>query len=232
MNARSATSAPAVRSSQSVESQPPSSRPSLAQNLTLDPKRCALIIQDMQNDVIGEGGAFASSGAPAHAREQNVVENTRRLAAAARARGVAVIHVWFVVEPGAPGLTLNAPLFEGIADSKAMVRGSWGVAPVSGLEPQPGDFVVEKMRMSAWEGSRLETILRAQGRDMIIDTGAWTNMSIEHTARTGADKGYFIVVPEDCCSTMNAAWHRASIDFAMQNVAVVTNAEAVIRALG
>jgi len=25
---------------------------------------------------------------------------------------------------------------------------------------------------------------------MLIDTGAWTNMSIEHTARTGADKGY------------------------------------------
>jgi gluconolactonase len=113
-----------------------------------------------------------------------------------------------------------------------MTRGSWGAAPVSGLEPQPGDFTVEKMRMSAWEGSRLETILRAQGRDMIINTGAWTNMSIEHTARTGADKGYFMIVPEDCCSTMNAAWHRASIDFAMQNVAVVTSAEAVIRALG
>src|ERR1700733_6740365 len=103
MNARSATSAPAVRSSQSVESRPSSPRPSLAQNLTLNPKRCALIIQDMQNDVIGEGGASSAAGAPAHAREQNVVENTRRLAAAARARGVAVIHVWFVVEPGAPG---------------------------------------------------------------------------------------------------------------------------------
>ena len=202
------------------------------QGLHLDPHRAVLIIQDMQNDVICEGGAFAASGSPVHAREQNVVENTRRLAAAARARGVAVIHVWFIVEPGAPGLTLNAPLFEGIVDNKAMTRGSWGAAPVSGLEPQPGDFVVEKMRMSAWEGSRLETILRAQGRDMIINTGAWTNMSVEHTARTGADKGYFIVVPEDCCSTMNAAWHHASIDFALQNVAVVTNAEAVIRALG
>ena len=43
--------------------------------------------------------------------------------------------------------------------------------------------------MSAWEGTRLETILRSAGRDMIIVTGAWTNMSIEHTARTGADKG-------------------------------------------
>ena len=45
---------------------------------------------------------------------------------AARARGVPVIHVWFVVEPGAPGMTLNAPLFEGIVDGKAMVRGHLG----------------------------------------------------------------------------------------------------------
>ena len=70
------------------------------------------------------------------------------------------------------------------------------------------------------------------GRDMIINTGAWTNMSVEHTARTGADKGYFIILPEDCCSTMNAEWHSASINFAMQNVAIVTNADAVIKALG
>jgi nicotinamidase-related amidase len=42
------------------------------------------------------------------------------------------------------------------------------------------------------------------GRDTIIVTGAWTNMSIEHTARTGADKGYFMIVPEDCCSTARA----------------------------
>ena len=92
-------------------------------------------------------------------------------------------------------------------------------------------FIVEKMRMSAWEGTRLETILKATGRDMIINTGAWTNMSIEHTARTGADKGYFMIVPEDCCSTMNADWHRASINFALQNVAQVANCAAVKAAL-
>lgn len=207
-----------------------------APNLTsgdmhLDPKRCAIIIQDLQNDVIMEGGAFADSGAPAHARQQRVVENVRRLADTARARGVVIIHVWFVVEPGAPGVTLNAPLFENLVDSRAMVRGSWGAAPVAGLEPRPGDFTVEKMRMSAWEGTRLETILKATGRDMIINTGAWTNMSVEHTARTGADKGYFMIVPQDCCSTMNADWHNASINFALQNVSVVTDADAVIKAL-
>jgi gluconolactonase len=144
---------------------------------------------------------------------------------------VPVIHVWFVVDPGAPGVTMNAPLFEGLADAKAMVRGTWGSAPVPGLEAQAGDFVVEKQRMSAWEGTRLETVLKALRRDVVVVTGAWTNMSIEHTARTGADKGYFMVVPEDACSTMNAEWHTASVNYAMQNVAVVTDVDAVIQAL-
>jgi gluconolactonase len=202
------------------------------QDIQIDPRRCAMIIQDLQNDVIMDGGAFAESGAPAHAKQQRVIENVRRVAAAARSRGVIIIHVWFIVEPGAPGVTLNAPLFEGLVDGKALVRGSWGAAPVPGLEPQAGDFIVEKMRMSAWEGTRLETILKATGRDMIINTGAWTNMSVEHTVRTGADKGYFMIVPEDCCSTMNVDWQNASINYALQNVSIVTNADAVLKALG
>ena len=200
--------------------------------LQLDPSRCAMLIQDLQNDVIMEGGAFADSGAPAHAKAQRVVDNMRRRADAARARGVVTIHVWFIVESGAPGMTLYAPLFEGLVDSKAMVRGGWGAAPAACLEPRAGDFVVEKMRMSAWEGTRLETILKATGRTFLINTGAWTNMSIEHTARTGADKSFFMITPANCCSMMNAEWHSASINYAMQNVAVVTNADAVIRPLG
>jgi gluconolactonase len=197
----------------------------------LDPNRCVLVIQDMQNDAVGEGGAFAASGAPAHAKAQNVVENIRRVAQAARASGVPVIHVWFIVEPGARGVKLNAQIFRGLAEHKAVVRGTWGAAPVKGLEPQQGDLIVEKMTMSAWETSRLESLLKGLGRDTIISTGAWTNMAVEHLARTGADKGYFIIQPEDCCSTMNADWQNASINFAMKNVATVTNADAVIKAL-
>ena len=40
-----------------------------------------------------------------------------------------------------------------------------------------------------------------------------------------------MVIPEDGCSTMNADWHRASIDYAMQNVALVTKVDEVIGAL-
>ncbi len=201
-------------------------------DLTLDAGRCALLVQDLQNDVIIDGGAFAESGSPEHAKAQNVVENVKRLADACRAKGVPVIHVWYIVEPGAPGLKLNAPLFNGVKDSGALARGTWGAAPADGLEAQAGDFVVEKMRMSAWQGTRLENLLAGLGRDTLIVTGAWTNMSIEHTSRTGADKGYFMVVPENGCSTMNADWHNASINFALQNVSTVTDVDAVIEALG
>jgi gluconolactonase len=200
--------------------------------LTLDAARCALIIQDMQNDVVIEGGAFAESGAPEHAKEQNVVENIKALAETCRGKGIPVIHVWYIVEEGAAGLKLNAPLFQGVKDGNALVRGSWGAAPAEGLEPQDGDVVVEKMRMSAWEGTKLELMLTGLGRDTIIVTGAWTNMSIEHTSRTGADKGFFMVVPEDGCSTMNADWHNASINFALQNVSTVTTCAAVLDAIG
>jgi gluconolactonase len=231
MRARGGGSPPAAAAAAPSPPPPPAAEVPIATDFDLDPARCALIIQDMQNDVVMDGGAFADSGSPIHAREQNVIENIRRLAEACRRRGVLVVHVWFVVEPDRAGLNLNAPLFEGLYDANALIRGSWGAAPVAGLEPQSGDQVVEKMRMSAWE-SNLEEVLRAAGREVIIDTGAWTNMSIEHTARTGADKGFYVVLPEDACSSMNAEWHNAAIGYALQNVAMVTRVDEVIAALG
>ncbi len=204
----------------------------IAERVDVDPERAVLIIQDMQNDVMMAGGAWAETGAPEHAKEQNVVENVKALADACRAAGIPVMHVHYIVEDGAPGLKVNAGLFKGVKETGGLVRGSWGAAPAEGLEPQEGDFVVEKMRMNAWEGTRLEHLMKGLGRDTIIVTGAWTNMSVEHTARTGADKGYYMIVPEDGCSTMNADWHNASINFALQNVSTVTTCAAVHEAIG
>jgi gluconolactonase len=175
----------------------------LVDELSLDPGRAALIIQDMQNDVIIEGGAFAESGSPGHAKEQNVVANVADLAAACRAKGIPVIHVHYIVEAGAPGLKLNAPLCNGVKDTGALGRGTGGAAAADGL-----------------------------GRDTVIVTGAWTNMSIEHTSRTGADMGFSMIVPEDGCSTMNADWHQAAINYALQNVSQVTSCAAVKAAIG
>ncbi len=200
--------------------------------LQLDPSRTALIIQDLQNDVIIEGGAFADSGAPAHATSQNVVGNVAQLADAFRAAGAPVIHVWYIVEQGATGLRQNAPLFQGVREANALVRGSWGAAPADGLEPKDGDHIVEKMRMNAFYETRLDILLRGLGVDTIVVSGAWTNMSIEHTARHGADAGYQVVVPSDGTSTVDDEWQHAALSYAMTNVARVATCDEISGALG
>jgi gluconolactonase len=198
----------------------------------IDPKSAAMIVQDLQNDVIIEGGAFADSGAPAHATSQNVVENVKAFAAAAREAGVPVIHVWYIVEQGAVGLKQNAPLFQGVREANALVRGTWGAAPADGLEPQEGDHIVEKMRMNAFHDTKLDTLLRGLGVETLIITGAWTNMSIEHTARHAADAGYRVVVASDGTSTVNDEWQNAALNYAMQNVASVGTTAEIGEALG
>jgi gluconolactonase len=202
------------------------------ETLQLRPRATALIIQDLQNDVITEGGAFADSGAPAHAKAQNVVGNVAELADRCRSAGVPVIHVWYIVEKGAAGLRLNAPLFQGVHDADALVRGTWGAAPVDGLEPKDGDHIVEKMRMNAFFETRLDILLRGLGADTIVVTGAWTNMSIEHTARHGADAGYQVVVASDGTSTTGDEWQHAALNYAMTNVARVATCAEIGQALG
>lgn len=199
--------------------------------LRINRATAALIIQDLQNDVITEGGAFADSGAPKHAASQGIVANVARLAKEARALGVPVIHVHYIVEPGAKGLRLNAPLFKGVKEANAVVRGTWGAAPVAGLEPQDGDFVVEKMRMNGFFNTKLESLLRGLATETVIITGAWTNMSIEHTARHAADVGFEVIVASDGTSTVNDEWQRAGLNYALTNVGRTPSCAEIIAAL-
>ena len=146
---------------------PPPSAPALKAR-PAGSDRCALIIQDMQNDVVMEGGAFASSGSPAHCKQQNAIANAMRLAEACRRRGVMVIHVWFVVEPGAPGVTLNAPLFEGWSKPRR-----WCAAPGAQHRRRPrGQAGRSRGRKDAHE-----RLGRLQARDGAEERNAATSSS-------------------------------------------------------
>jgi gluconolactonase len=202
------------------------------EQLQLDPKTTAMIIQDLQNDVITEGGAFAGDGGAEHARSQNVVENVARLAQAARSAGVPIIHVHYVVDPGAPGLKQNAGLYRAVKEANALVRDTWGAAAAEGVEPQEGDLIVQKMRTSAFYNTRLMTLLQGFGTESVIVTGAWTHMSIEHTARYGADAGYRMIVARDGCSSINDEWHNAALSYALTAVAEIATCDQIAEALG
>ena len=127
---------------------------------------------------------------------------------------------------------MNAPLFHLIKSAKGIVRGSWGAKPVEGLEAQAGDFVVEKTRMCAFTDTNLEQILKGCGIDRIIIIGSWTNFSIEHTARTGADLGYECTVISDATSTINDEWQHAALNYPLTNIAEIVTTEDALRAIG
>lgn len=199
--------------------------------MRIDPRTTALLVVDLQNDTVGEQGAFADSGAPAFAREHGVIENVMRLVEACRAAELQVIHVWHVDEPGHRDSTRNADLFRGIAAADALVRGTWGVQPVPGLEPHDRDIVVEKQRMSSFNCTTLDTKLRGLGATTVIVCGAWTNWAIEHTCRDAADHGYETIVVTDGTATISEEFQRAALDYALTTVATRATVDEVIAAL-
>lgn len=196
--------------------------------MKFDTNKTALLIVDVQNDNLSVGGKFESSGAVEHAKKQNVVENIKAIAVKARAAGMPVFHNHFVVAKGAKGIGDRAPIFRMIAEAESIVKGSWGAAPVEGLESQEGDFVLERTRMSAFNGTQLDTLLRGLGIESIIVTGVWTNMAVEHTCRDGADYGYHVVIATDGTSTINDEWQAAALNYAMNNIATKMTTEEIL----
>src|SRR3954451_2987622 len=194
----------------------------------MNPKTSALLVVDLQNDTVGEQGAFASSGAAAFAAQHGVIEKVGRLVGAARSAGVPVIFVWHVDEPGHRDSTRNAKLFRDIAEADGLVRGTWGAAPVAGLEPQDGEAVVEKQRMSAFNSTTLDTKLRGLGATTIVVCGAWTNFAIEHTCRDGADFGYEVVLATDATATISDEWQQAALTHALTNIAELRTVDQLV----
>jgi nicotinamidase-related amidase len=86
--------------------------------------------------------------------------------------------------------------------------------------------------MNAFYSTNLDNLLRGLGVEKLVITGAWTNMSIEHTARNAADAGYEAVVVSDATSTVNDEWHHAALNYALTNVAEIGTTEEALRALG
>ncbi|MCI2237789.1 cysteine hydrolase [Paenibacillus sp. TRM 82003] len=196
---------------------------------TLDPASTAVLVIDMQNDNLHPDGAFAATGAAQHAGEQNVVANVRAVLDAARATGAAVFHNRIVVHPGRDVGGSNAPIFT-MLGPEPLKLGSWGAAIIDGLDPREDEIVLDRTRMSAFNGSGLDSMLRNLAITDVVVVGVWTNMAVEHTARDAADHGYRVSVLSDATSSINADWQHAALSYALTNIATITDTASVTAA--
>ena len=72
-----------------------------------------------------------------------------------------------------------------------------GITPE--LTPLHSEAVFDKIGMSAFEGTPLDTALRDCGVRSFLIVGVATEIGIEPTVRQGADLGYIPIVVEDAC---------------------------------
>lgn len=190
----------------------------------------AVLVVDMQNDTVHSDGAYAESGAPAHADAQNVVENVESVLTAARTAGVPIFYSRILVYPR-PGLSgVNAPVFRMLAPDTFKV-GTWGAQILDAVTPQGDEVVLDRTRMSVFNGTGIDSMLRNLGVRSLIIVGAWTNMAVEHTARDAADHGYEVALVQDATSTLSAEWQQAAVGFALTNIASITDTATVTAAL-
>jgi nicotinamidase-related amidase len=201
--------------------------------LILDPARAALCVVEMQNDIVHESniGKRGFRGVLAEqVQKHGMIPRLQRVIEAARARGVPVLYINYCAKPGFP--RPNTLLHRRSAREPALVEGTWGVRIHEALAARPEDFVLERtVGVDGSYGTQLYPVLRMLGRTTMLMTGVSTNLAVEGIVRASVNRGFDLVVLEDCCTSYPDEWHRFSIENIMPLLATVTTAEAVIAAL-
>ena len=113
------------------------------------------------------------------------------------------------------------------------LRDSPGHAIVPELTPLESEGVFDKIGMSAFEGTPLDTTLRDCGVRTVLIAGVATEIGIEPTVRHAADLGYLPILIEDACGAGHAeAGERAIASMRFMGDALFTTTAETIALLG
>jgi nicotinamidase-related amidase len=193
----------------------------MAETLAIDAKTTSLLAMDFQNFIVD---GFGDEKDALLAREQ-------KLLAAARKAGVLVIYVAVRFRAGYPEISPENTMFSGIKNAGLLVEGEDGAEIHAAVAPQVGDLTVTKRRVSAFAGSDLDILLRANGIKTLVLSGIATSGVVLSTLREAADKDYRLVVARDCCADHDEEVQRVLLDKVFPRQAKVVDAAALIAAL-
>src|SRR3990172_9578342 len=147
----------------------------------VDPRSTRLLVIDVQNDFLADGGWFDRHGEDLKPM-RDAVDNILELLPIARSAGVQPIFVRATYDR----IWLSPPMLERHArvglDVDHSQEGTWG-AEFYKVQPEPGEMIITKHRYSAFIDTPLNTLLRAQGVENLIFTGVTSNVCVESTAR-------------------------------------------------
>ncbi|MEW6639221.1 MAG: isochorismatase family cysteine hydrolase [Pseudomonadota bacterium] len=178
----------------------------------------ALLLIDMQRDFLEPGGFGETLGNDV-SRLQGAVAPCAAMLAAARARGLTIIHTReghlpdlsdappAKVARGAPRLRIGDPGPMG----RILIRGEAGHDIVPALAPAPGEIVIDKPGKGAFYATPLGKLLAQRGIDTLLVGGVTTEVCVNTTVREANDRGFRCIVLADCCASYFPQFHEAGL---------------------
>lgn len=189
-----------------------------------DPERLALIVYDMQVGVVEQ-----------LADGPQVTERVLRVLDAARRVGIRVFftrHMSLPVELMGIAQLRMAMTWQRTNRVEELVspflRDSPGFALVPEVAPRTSEAILDKLSMSAFEGTPLEFALRDAQVTAFAIVGVAMEVGIEPTVRHGADHGLIPVVVADACGAGDRVAAQRSVDaLATAGDAILTDAATI-----
>ena len=175
-------------------------RGAFGSGLGLGTRRALLMVDFAQAYFVPESPLFAN--------RPEVVGQAKALLHWARARGLLVCHTR--VEYRADGLD-GGVFFRKIPALKAFCAGNPLGEVVPELAPLPPEPVVTKQYASAFFGTSLASLLRAQGVDCVLLAGMSTSGCVRASAVDAIQHGFIPVVVGDACGDRHPAPHEANL---------------------
>ena len=194
------------------------------------PAHTALVLQEVQNGVVGSPSALPALAEAAAAVD--LIPNCARLARAARSVGVPVVHCTAETRDDGRGANHNARLFAGVKKSPVRLSpGSPAVQVPDEIGVASEDIVLARYHgVGPMTGTQLDSILRNLGATTIVGVGVSVNIGMTNLAFDAVNRGYQIVMPRDAIAGVPADYARAVIDNTLALVATISTTEAVVAA--
>jgi ureidoacrylate peracid hydrolase len=198
----------------------------------LEVEAAALVVVDMQNEFLRQGGAVYVPGAG------ECIANNQRLIQACRQKGLPIFFTKYVTPP-VPTLwrefagSLTEPPLLGLVKGRKRFFPDVGrelavTGIIEELEVRDEDTVVEKSWYDSFWASPLESYLRAvKARDLIV-TGVVTEVCVEATVKAAYLRNFRTVVAADAVASAEPEYHRVVLELLARRWAMVLETEEIV----
>lgn len=183
-------------------------------------EKTALLVMDLQNGIVSR---FAEQGEMLLPFQQAIE--------AARQHNIPVLYVRVAFREGYPEVSPQNKAFSALSSYGGMTESDIATQIHESVQPQPGEPIIAKRRVSAFAGSDLEVLLRSRQIDTLILSGISTSGVVLSTLREAADKDFALKVLSDACLDVDPEVHRVLMEKVFPRQADVLTVDAWIDTL-